>query len=100
MPEWRHPPNPEQRAVADAVGRLVLRARLELGVTQRQVAERVDVSTSTICRIERGQVAVSVFTLYRVAEVLGGLTIGIEPATGRRPLRRPTQAPNVGAEWP
>jgi transcriptional regulator with XRE-family HTH domain len=88
MPDWRHPPNPEQQAVVDTVGRLVLRARRELGLTQPDLARCVGVSTSTICRIERGQVAVSVFTLYRVAEVLGGLTIGEESATGRRPIRR------------
>jgi transcriptional regulator with XRE-family HTH domain len=88
MPDRRHPPNPEQQAVVDTVCRLVLRARRELGLTQPDLARGVGVSTSTICRIERGQVAVSVFTLYRVAEVLGRLTIGEESTTGRCPFRR------------
>jgi UDP-N-acetylglucosamine 1-carboxyvinyltransferase len=76
MPEWRHPPDAATSAIAQAIGRTVRAGRRRRLWSQRVLAERVGVSQSAISRIEHGQMITATVTLYRIAEVLGGLTIG------------------------
>jgi DNA-binding XRE family transcriptional regulator len=63
----------------EAVARLVIKYRLEHDLTQQQLAERVGTSHSAISRLESGQATISLKTMKRIAEALGGrLLIGIE----------------------
>lgn len=54
------------------LGKVISRKRLEMGVSQRELAKAVNVSNSTIARIERGDPIVpDNKTLRAIAEMLG-----------------------------
>ena len=46
-------------------------ARIEAGMTQKQIAEKVDVSENSICKWETGRSIPDRETQERVAEILG-----------------------------
>jgi ribosome-binding protein aMBF1 (putative translation factor) len=76
-----------RRAPFEQVARLVIGRRIELGITQQQLAERMDTSASTISRIESGQHVTSVTTLERLAAALEvKLVVGFETEAGDREL--------------
>lgn len=54
-----------------AVMRAIIDARIENGLTQKQLSEKTGISQSDISRIERGTANPSVKTLQRIAEALG-----------------------------
>lgn len=54
----------------ERIARQVMWRRAELGLTQRELAERMGTSHSVISRIENGQHATSVKTLHRLAAAL------------------------------
>jgi ribosome-binding protein aMBF1 (putative translation factor) len=65
----------------EAIARQVILRRGELGLTQKQLAERVGTSHSAISRLESGQHRASITTLERVGEALGlRLVVSLEPA--------------------
>jgi ribosome-binding protein aMBF1 (putative translation factor) len=71
----------------EQVARMVIGRRIELGMTQEQLAERMDTSASTISRIESGQHVTSVTTLERLAAALEvKLLVGFETEAGVREL--------------
>lgn len=53
------------------LGRNLAARRKTLGLTQAQVAERLEVETETLSRFERGRHVPSLLTLERLAAVLG-----------------------------
>jgi ribosome-binding protein aMBF1 (putative translation factor) len=73
----RRAQNPEYAAEAarlapyEALARIVVRRRGELGLTQQQLAVRMETSHSAVSRIEAGQHRTSVATLERLAQALG-----------------------------
>jgi ribosome-binding protein aMBF1 (putative translation factor) len=80
----------EQRRLSgfEELARLVIRHRAMLGLSQKQLAERVGTSHSAISRIESGRHKTSVETLRRVAKALGlRLVVGFESGTPERPVR-------------
>jgi transcriptional regulator with XRE-family HTH domain len=69
----------ERLAPYEAIARFVILRRAELGLTQKQLAERMATSHSAISRIESGQHRASVATLERLAEALEArLVMGFE----------------------
>ncbi|HJZ24439.1 transcriptional regulator [Candidatus Roizmanbacteria bacterium RIFCSPHIGHO2_02_FULL_37_24] len=54
-----------------AVIRAVLRARMDKGITQKQLAEKVGTKQSAIARLESGKANPSIGFLQKVAEALG-----------------------------
>ena len=65
----------------EAIARQVILRRGELGLTQKDLAERVGTSHSAISRLESGQHRASIATLERVGEALGlRLVVSLEPA--------------------
>jgi ribosome-binding protein aMBF1 (putative translation factor) len=78
----------EQRlAPFEQVARMVIGRRIELKITQEELAERMGTSASAISRIESGQHATSVRTLERLAEALEAkLVVGFETEAGDREL--------------
>ena len=52
-------------------GELIRALRMELGMTQQQLADRVHVSARTIISIEKEQYSPSLMLAYRMAEVFG-----------------------------
>jgi ribosome-binding protein aMBF1 (putative translation factor) len=63
----------------EAIARLVIKYRLDNGLTQKVLADRIGTSHSAISRLESGQAAITLKTMKRIAEALGGrLVIGFE----------------------
>lgn len=56
---------------ARAIGRAILRARLEAGVAASELAAAVGVDETTILRVERGDKFMRIARLYQVAMALG-----------------------------
>jgi ribosome-binding protein aMBF1 (putative translation factor) len=57
-------------AAFERLARVVIMRRSELGLSQRELAERMGTSGSVISRIESGQHATSIRTLTRLASAL------------------------------
>lgn len=76
-----------RRAYAELVpefelARAVIEARVQAGLTQDQLAKRMDTSQSVIARLESGRVRPSTQTLERLAAATGTrLRISFEPAS-------------------
>jgi ribosome-binding protein aMBF1 (putative translation factor) len=63
----------------EAVARLVVKHRLQHDLTQKELADLIGTSHSAISRLESGQATISLNTMKRIAEALGGrLLVGIE----------------------
>jgi transcriptional regulator with XRE-family HTH domain len=58
--------------------RALIMARVEAGITQREMAKRLEVKQSAIARWEAGQTMPTLDTLFRVSKVLG-LDFAITP---------------------
>jgi transcriptional regulator with XRE-family HTH domain len=52
-------------------GRALRKARTDVGLTQKQVAERVGLTRTSITNIERGSQHIALHQLYQLASVLG-----------------------------
>jgi ribosome-binding protein aMBF1 (putative translation factor) len=72
----------------EGLARLVIGHRAALGLSQRELADRVGTSHSAISRIESGRHKTSVDTLQRLAEALGvRLVVGFESGPPADPLQ-------------
>lgn len=88
--------DPEYRQAYDALAaefelaRALIEARAQAGLTQEQLAERMDTSQSAVARMESGKVMPSGRTLERFARATGTrLRIRFEPEKpGSRPTHR------------
>jgi len=97
--------DPAYRAALDRllpyerIARLVISLRMEMGISQEELARRVGTSASAIARLESGHHRPSVETLRRVARALDrDLVIGFKSA-GRSP-QRPTSLPRRDTSSP
>lgn len=54
----------------EEIGKRIRRLRKYMQMTQKELADRVMISSSSITRLESGKIMVSVFTLMEIAEVL------------------------------
>jgi len=67
-----------------ALARAVIDARAQAGLTQEQLAERMDTTQSVIARLESGRTRPSTQTLERLAVATGTrLKISFEPGAAR-----------------
>lgn len=70
----------------EEIARMVIVRRAHLGLTQQELAERMDTTKSVISRIESGQHRSGIDTLRRLAEALDGhAVIGFEFNAGKAP---------------
>ena len=84
--EYRHAR--ERLAPYEQLARIVIRRRMDLGLTQEKLAGRMGTSHSAISRIESGQHKTSVQTLQRLAEALEmRFVMGFEHGPARNPVR-------------
>ena len=68
----RVPPTfPRSRTILRELGGRLKAARLRRGLTQADLAVRVDVSTPTVAKLERGDPSTTFATVLRVLSVLG-----------------------------
>lgn len=91
----RRQSNPDYAAEAarvapfEAMARLVIKYRLEHDLTQKELAHKIGTSHSAVSRLESGQATVSLKTMKRVAEALGGrLLVGFEIESGNHEVVR------------
>lgn len=67
------------------VARAVIKARATAGLTQEQLAQRMETTQSVIARLESGRTRPSTQTLERLATATGTrLKISFEPESARR----------------
>jgi transcriptional regulator with XRE-family HTH domain len=52
------------------LGKLITQGREKLGFTQKQLAVKVSISSSTLSKIEHGTTNPSVFTVYKLGKLL------------------------------
>ena len=72
----------------EQLARIVIRRRMDLGLTQEELAERMGTSHSAISRIESGQHSTSVQTLQRLAAALEmRFVMGFEHGPADKPVR-------------
>ncbi len=57
--------------ITSSIGENIKRIRLELDMTQRQVAEKAGISVPTYSKIESGKVSPNMATLYKISEAFG-----------------------------
>jgi DNA-binding XRE family transcriptional regulator len=67
-----------------AIIQSIVARRIELGLSQRDLARTIGIKQPAICRIERGDKNVTIDTLFRVAKALN-LDIEIKPKTISEP---------------
>lgn len=70
-PQRPRPPDPERKLLTVRVGRNLKRARLRSGLSQSQLARKVDASSISVSRWELGKQMADPDTLWRIGEVLG-----------------------------
>jgi len=74
----------EEQSPEFALARAVIEARVTAGLTQEQLAERMETTQSVIARLESGRTRPSTQTLERLAAATGTrLRISFEPAGAR-----------------
>ena len=78
----------EKKTINIAIGRRIQQSREQAGLTQEELAERIDRSTQFISTIERGLAGPSLETVLHLCEVLGTSTEWI--LRGRRRSRSRT----------
>lgn len=61
----------EERALAAAVGRAIAQKRVEAGMTQEVVAERLGLQREAVARVERGTAVPTVVRLIKLADLFG-----------------------------
>jgi transcriptional regulator with XRE-family HTH domain len=70
------------------IGVLLRQARERAGLTQEEVAERLDTKKSAISRIERRAGDIRLSTLERYATAIGwNLSLDLQPGKGHNPTR-------------
>lgn len=78
----------ERLAPYEELARIVIMRRAALGLTQAELADRMDTTASAVSRIESGQHATNAQTLKKLADAFGVRAVfGFEDGTAERPER-------------
>jgi ribosome-binding protein aMBF1 (putative translation factor) len=78
----------ERLAPYEELARLVIMRRAALGLTQAELAARMNTTASAVSRIESGQHATSAQTLKKLADAFGvRAVIGFESGNDKKPER-------------
>jgi transcriptional regulator with XRE-family HTH domain len=83
----------ERLALARQVAELVLRYRVEHGLTQTELAHRLEITQSAVARLESGEVNPTLETLQRLAHQLSiPIALQIQPPTAEQSTTEPPTA--------
>lgn len=74
----------------DILTELLVAARLEAGVTQEVLAERLAIGQSAVSKVERGVQRLDLVELYRWLSAIGGPSITDFASTFEERVRKPT----------
>ncbi len=93
------PCSPED--LTSLVARYVVRARRRADLSQRELAQLIGVSQSTICRVETGESPVEASTFVRILAI-AGLCLRVTDASGAavKPVSADTVRDNAGRRFP
>jgi transcriptional regulator with XRE-family HTH domain len=81
------PKTAASQVATTVVGRNIREARIEIGITQAELAARMGVNASYVTNVEAGRVNLTVGQLANIAEALGtGLDVRL-PILSRKPVR-------------
>lgn len=61
---------PSQKQVVTDLGKKVVKLRKQFGLSQADLAYEANIDLSSLSRLERGNVNVTLETLYKIAKVL------------------------------
>ncbi|GMV27623.1 MAG: hypothetical protein AMXMBFR58_36540 [Phycisphaerae bacterium] len=86
MPRITH----QDRRILEAVGERVRAARLQRGLSQEQLAEKLGITPETVSRYETGGLPLSLSMLHRVADVLDVEAVALF-GTSSKKSREPEQ---------
>jgi transcriptional regulator with XRE-family HTH domain len=84
----------ERLAFSEGIAREIIRLRVQLKLTQAQLARRVGTTPSVISRLERGDHEPSTSTLRKIAEATGTHLV-VHFARPRQSLRPPSRRSNA-----
>lgn len=74
-----------KEALNQSVGQAVAKYRKAVGMTQAELAERLDLSLDAVSRLERGNIGLSVARLVELAEIFGCETVDLLSDGSTRP---------------
>ncbi|MBP4033003.1 helix-turn-helix transcriptional regulator [Aeromonas sp. PrichA-15] len=77
-----------QDALAKAVGRAIAYQRQQRGMTQEEVAERLQIGMEAVSRMERGIVVPTIVRLAELAQIFGCELTDLLRETSSRPLEQ------------
>ncbi|MES2895942.1 MAG: helix-turn-helix transcriptional regulator [Pseudomonadota bacterium] len=94
MPAWRQP-NPVHADAYRRLRQVLVEARQQAGLCQRQLAARIGKPASHVCMIETGQRRIDVLEFARIARSLGADPLALFKAA-TNPISLRAQGPWVG----
>lgn len=74
-----------KQQISQKIGQSIAKHRKASGMTQAELAERLDLSLDAISRLERGGIALSVVRLFELAEIFGCETMDLLEEGSHRP---------------
>ncbi|BCO12381.1 helix-turn-helix domain-containing protein [Aeromonas hydrophila] len=74
--------------LAKSVGKAIGRQRQQVGLTQEQVAEHLDIGMEAVSRMERGKVVPTVVRLAQLAQLFGCELADLLRETSNRPTEQ------------
>lgn len=81
--------DPATRAKLVEIGTTIREARMQVGISQAALAEKIGMHRENYLRIEKGRLNVTIETLMRIAIGLGlDLTVGYSAATSKSSTKR------------
>lgn len=92
MPRRKH----NDRAAQEQLARRVRQARVQKGMTQQELAEKVDAAVQTVSRWESAKLWPSLPTLYRLAEILD---LEVADFVGKGPAGLSSRESEVVESW-
>lgn len=74
-----------KQLISRNIGQSIARHRKASGLTQAELAERLDLSLDAVSRLERGQIGLSVLRLFELAEIFGCESLDLLDEASSRP---------------
>lgn len=71
--------------ISQKIGQSIAKHRKMIGMTQAELAERLDLSLDAVSRLERGNIGLSVVRLFELAEIFSCETIDLLAEGSHRP---------------
>ena len=71
--------------ISENIGTAIAKHRKAIGMTQAELAERLDLSIDAVSRLELGNIGLSVLRLFELAEIFGCETVDLLESGSSRP---------------